>query len=513
MAQMQVEDDAYTLLCRMRELEVDSNTAEIARARTMVRLYQHYSADVEARRAADPRFTATPLTETIVETQPVTGQTHGRIRADLEAVLLMDQHLPWLATYVDRGWLDLYRATPVTNALKDELADRPTARQRFSELMEQWFDKVAAFCPVLCNKTIDQIRNHVDYVITKLLAGEADDRFKRRHARRRVSSTPTGDGMASLTVDTDQVSVKLADHHLDLLAREARSTGDERPLEQLRADLAIELLTGKRAVDGMTGKWARPIINVTVPIQTLMGLSDEPGRMGDEVLPASLVRHVAADPTSTWYRMLTDRARACVELSTDSYTPTAAIWRQAVAAQPTCFAPTCTKPAAECELDHRDPYPRGATSTENLGGACTPHHFSKHVRGSSLKKQRDGTLRYTTRSGMTHIVLPDEQPVCEDPEVGPLWERLLERQPTATQLLDALEIVRHHAEVIDVLEAEAANRMQEERDYRLSYPQASDEDIEEWVWRDRASAPDILRRMPRRWDQAPEPPELSRLVS
>ncbi len=30
--------------------------------------------------------------------------------------------------------------------------------------------------------------------------------------------------------------------------------------------------------------------------------------MGDQTLPASLVRHVAADPTSTWHRMLTDPA-------------------------------------------------------------------------------------------------------------------------------------------------------------------------------------------------------------
>ena len=56
----------------------------------------------------DGGLTATPLTETITETQPVTGQSTGRIRADLEAVLLMDAHLPWLAEYVDQGWDELY---------------------------------------------------------------------------------------------------------------------------------------------------------------------------------------------------------------------------------------------------------------------------------------------------------------------------------------------------------------------------------------------------------------------
>jgi hypothetical protein len=154
--------------------------------------------------------------------------------------------------------------------------------------------------------------------MAKVLPSEFARRFKKRHAARCVSSRPTGDGMAALTIDTDLVSVKLAEHHLDLLARDARTAGDERTLDQLRTDLAVDLLTGRHqgsAADTAgkrpvgTGRWARPIINVTVPYQTLMGLSDEPGRMGDQVLPATLVRRLAADPDSTWYRLLTEASR------------------------------------------------------------------------------------------------------------------------------------------------------------------------------------------------------------
>ena len=161
----------------------------------MTAMFQQFASNLEARRADDPHFTAAPLTETITETQPVTGQTPGRIRSEIETVLIIDQHLPWLAEHLDAGRLDLYRAKPVIDAFKEDLADHPEARERFAALMRAWFAKAADLSPDLINKTITQIRNHTHYVVTKVLAGEFDDRFKRRHRRRGVHTQSTGDGM------------------------------------------------------------------------------------------------------------------------------------------------------------------------------------------------------------------------------------------------------------------------------------------------------------------------------
>jgi hypothetical protein len=355
--------------------------------------------------------------------------------------------------------------------------------------------------------------------VTKVLAGEFDDRFRRRHRSRGVHSQSTGDGMASLTIDTDLVSVKQAEHHLDLLARDARASGDERTLEQLRADLAIDLLSGRRgAADGRpqeVGRWARPVINITVPMETAMGLSDEPGRMADETLPASLVRHVAAQPESTWYRLLTDPSRGGIELSTTAYRPTAAIWREVVARQPTCFAPTCERAATECELDHRTPYPEGATSTENLGPGCGGHHRSKHVRGASLRRGADGALRYTTRAGLTHVIAPAEQPVADDPRAGATWRALLEAAPTAAELHEVLETLRHHhrTHTAESLDLEARRRARAEKAYRASYPDATDEDIDHWVWDPHADAPPLVRGTLALWDDEPAEPALSPLAA
>lgn len=101
-----------------------------------------------------------------------------------------------------------------------------------------------------------------------------------------------------------------ADHRLTLAAKALRNAGDERTLDQLRADPACALIIGRT--------------EVTVPVQTLMGLSDRPGLLsGGAPLPASLARQLARQPDPTWHRMLTDPAGRCVELSTESYRPTA----------------------------------------------------------------------------------------------------------------------------------------------------------------------------------------------
>ena len=207
-----------------------------------------------------------------------------------------------------------------------------------------------------------------------------------------------------------------------------------------------------------------------------MGTSDEPGQMGAQTLPASLVRHVAAEPGSTWHRLLTDPARRAVELSTASYRPTGPIWREVVAAQPVCYSPTCERPTTDCDLDHRVRWPEGSTSTSNLGPACRSHHRARHAPGAGLHQGADGTLRFTTRAGLTHLVSPAEQPRCDDPGAGHAWESLLEIQPNSAEIAEAVDTIRQHRHWVDVSLAEA----------------------------ERLGAPDQGR-----WDVAPAEPELS----
>lgn len=146
------------------------------------------------------------------------------------------------------------------------------------------------------------------------------------------------------------------------------------------SDLALDLIIGR--ADGLAvPNYARPIINVTVPLETLAGLGDEPGRLsGGTAIPADLARVIATKEGATWYRLLTDPEGDPVSLSTTSYAPTPPIWRYVVATQGVCAHEGCDRPAVECELDHDDPWPSGPTSTENLRPRCRRHHRLKHAR-------------------------------------------------------------------------------------------------------------------------------------
>jgi hypothetical protein len=273
--------------------------------------------------------------------------------------------------------------------------------------------------------------------------------------------------MGSLSVTHSVDQVPLADYRLTLSAKALRAAGDERTLEQLRADLAMDLLTGRAQIqsstaelerradaeplvagartDSAAGDWftrlpalgyARPIINVTVPIQTLMGVSDDPAVLsGGTVVPATLARMIAQQPGSTWHRMLTDPAGKCVEVSTTSYQPTASIWNDVVARWSTCFRPGCDRPAAESELDHRVPWPGSATSNTNLQPACGGDHTAKHTRGFGVSTgPAPGDIMFRTRAGFRRPVRPADQPVG----TNPVPDDLFGFQHSATEIRDAL---------------------------------------------------------------------------
>src|SRR6201996_5663138 len=93
---------------------------------------------------------------------------------------------------------------------------------------------------------------------------------------------------------------------LTALARETR--GDGRSMDQRRADALTELaLHGLNDPHLTTEHGARPTVQVTVALSTLLGGDEQPGELaGHGPIPASVARRIAADPTGTWRRLITD---------------------------------------------------------------------------------------------------------------------------------------------------------------------------------------------------------------
>lgn len=188
-----------------------------------------------------------------------------------------------------------------------------------------------------------------------------------------------------------------------------RFPDDCRTAAQLRADLMVALVD-----DDPTGE-ARPaarhpLIQVTVAASTLAGLDDLPGELsGHGPIPASLARAVAADPSGTWRRLLTDDAGALLDYGRRAYRPPAELARHVAARDRTCRFPTCNLPASTCEVDHvRSWQEGGTTAAANLQVLCRRHHHLKHEAGWRVTRRPDGSTEWTSPTGHRYCTPPPD---------------------------------------------------------------------------------------------------------
>ena len=168
-----------------------------------------------------------------------------------------------------------------------------------------------------------------------------------------------------------------------------------------------------------------PLVQVTVAASTLLGLDDQPGELaGHGPIPAELARQVAADPTGTWRRILTDPATgAILDVGHRSYRPPRPLARFVTARDGTCRFPSCRQPARRCDLDHVTPWPDGPTAAANLISLCRHHHRLKHSGRWAVTADRDGAVTWTAPTGRTYGTRPspvtDPAPRRQPPPTAP----------------------------------------------------------------------------------------------
>lgn len=230
----------------------------------------------------------------------------------------------------------------------------------------------------------------------------AADRARSRRAERQVWLRPLDDGMAELGARLPAELATAAYSRIDRLARSARTGGDERTMDAVRADVAADLLTGHDR-----GASTDVRVNVTVDAATLAGLTDHPAELsGYGPLDAATARTLAAD--ATWRRLLTDSASGTVlDVGRRTYRPPAALAEHVIRRDATCRFAGCARAAAGCDLDHTLGWQHGGTtSAANLGALCRRHHRLKHESGWSLDQPSPGHFRWQSPRGTSHIVTP-----------------------------------------------------------------------------------------------------------
>ncbi|WP_157362309.1 HNH endonuclease signature motif containing protein [Haloechinothrix halophila] len=339
----------------------------------------------------------------------------GQHQADrqIELATQVTCRFPRLLGSLERGDVDAYKAAKVVEAgalLSDEHADQLDA----------------AMEPLLDGRDGAAIQRSARYRVDKLDPEGAAERVRRCREDRRVELRFTENGMADLCAYLPAETAAAIYGRIDAIAKSNKTRRDERSLDAIRADVFTELLLGTRQ------SYRRVQIQVTVPVTTLLGVRDLPGDLeGYGPIPAEIAREMAADPTCTWRRLLTDPPTGqLLEMGRRRYKPPAQLGDYVRARDRRCLVPGCNRPARRCDTDHSIEWHRhGTTDAKLLACLCRRHHRLKDRPGWHFEFNGD-TLTITTPTGRTYrprtprIAEPEPPPDVEpappsDPEPPP----------------------------------------------------------------------------------------------
>ena len=163
-------------------------------------------------------------------------------------------------------------------------------------------------------------------------------------------------------------------------------------------------------------------VNVLVPLDTIVGASEQGGRIGNTPSTADEIRDLLADAavgSSTIRRLVTDSTGCILDAGRRHYLASDLQKVVIRLRDGYCRFPGCSRPAERCEIDHATPYDAGGrTDTCNLGPLCKFHHEMKtagywHITASA----RDGSCTWRSPLGRIYQHTPPDliPPPPDDP--------------------------------------------------------------------------------------------------
>lgn len=255
--------------------------------------------------------------------------------------------------------------------------------------------------------TTGQLRARIRRACIEVGPDDAWDRYEAALENRRISHQPGENGTAHLyAMDLPPDAVATATNRINEIAKSLRSPTDPRTMDQLRADVFLDLLNGNpTAQAGRTGT-----VDIRVDLTTLLELDERPGDLaGYGPIVADIARKVASsNHDSEWRYSVTDPTTGrVVNTSATRRRPTAGQRRYLESVHPTCVFPGCRMPATECDMDHRTEYRKGGrTVTSNLTPLCRHDHVLRHQAGWTYEELPNGDIEWTSPLGHTYTVNP-----------------------------------------------------------------------------------------------------------
>ncbi|MFV9673178.1 MAG: DUF222 domain-containing protein [Acidimicrobiia bacterium] len=311
-----------------------------------------------------------------------------RRAADVELLFALDlrDRLPKVFNALSSGLIDQRRARTIvwqTTHLNDDVARAVV-------------DRIIGDAPEL---TTGQLTARIRKLAITVDPDTALRRYEDAVAERRVVVEPTDDGTANLlALDLPPDRAIAARQHVDRIARSLRRPGENRSMDQLRADTYLDLLCG----NDTTGHGGS--VDLRVDLDTLAGLSDHPGELaGYGPVINDITRRIVADNTGGDWRYTVTHNGQPVATGTTRRRPTVGQRRIVEATHTTCIFPGCRMPATQCDLDHRIEWTKShTTDVDDLGPFCRHDHIGRHKHGWTYHKLPNGDIKWTSPLGHTY---------------------------------------------------------------------------------------------------------------
>lgn len=323
----------------------------------------------------------------------------------LDRALNLVRRLPNVLAAMDAGELEGYPAGQIgriTAHLSDAHArevDQRLAAKRAAGTLN-------LTDPVALRRTVRRLVQRVD----------PDGQAARARAARRdrgVRLVPGEDAMCTLIGELPAEVAACAYARVDGIARTLRNAGDQRNLDQLRADVYADLLLGRDP--GATAPAGAAMVFLHIPIDAALTITDDGCELaGYGPIPGPIAREIMTNEHSLWRTVLTEPGTGALkDLGRRRRRPSQTL-RDLIAVRDRECA-HCHRPAQRCDHDHLTEWAQHGPTAEHNGGAkCEHHHYLKNQPGWNLHHDPNtGTATITTPTGRRYT--RQQEPAAEPP--------------------------------------------------------------------------------------------------
>jgi len=324
------------------------------------------------------------------EIQTALRLTRRTAETELGLAQELKHRLPSVREALARGDIDVRRARTVsygTSHLSDTDAQKVV-------------DRVIDRAPQL---TTGQLRALIRKLCFEVDPAESKSRYEKALEERKVVREATEAGTANLMILNAPPDLAAeASNLINRIALHLKTADETRTLDQLRTDVALDLLSG-RAYGPANGKGT---IDLHVDLTTLAELNDNPGELaGFGPVIADIARQVTEhQQQAEWRYTVTDTETGMViDNGTTKRRANARQQRHVQARNRTCITPGCRMPAVNCDLDHTKPWAQTRhTKVTELAPLCRHHHYQRHKYGWTYTPIKGGDYLWTSRLGLKY---------------------------------------------------------------------------------------------------------------